>query len=219
MPIEDFGEAPIVLYDYWRSTSCYRVRIALNIKAIGYQARPIDLLAGEELSSTHLQRNPQGFVPVLEIDNCRLTQSLAIIEYLDATYPTPPLLPPDIKATHRVRAIAHLIAMDIHPVCNLRVVNEAVLISNGDDETRRRWMQRFITGGFTALESLLLDGLSGDYSHGNTITLADICLVPQVYNARRWGVDMSLYPTIERIEKNCLSIEAFHKAQPVKHQS
>ncbi len=211
-PMDTTAEA--VLYDYWRSTASYRLRIALNLKRIAYRSVSVNLLEGEQHSARHLARNRQGFVPVLEIDGHRMTQSLAIIEYLEATRPDPALLPPDPLGRQRVRSIAQLIAMDIHPVCNLSVVEEVLALSGGGEDTRVAWMQRFIGRGFGALEALLTDGRAGTTCHGDQVTLADLCLVPQVYNAARWQVDMAEFPAIRRISEACLRLEAFDRARP-----
>jgi len=204
----------IVLYDYWRSSASYRVRIALNLLGIDYEAVPVNLLKGEQKSSEHLARNPQGLVPVLEIDGKRLTQSLAIIEYLQETRGTPPLLPEDSEGRARVRMLAYAIAMEIHPICNTGTVNHMVALTSGGDEARIAWMRKFIGEGLSAFEKLLDHPATGIFCHGNQPTMADLCLVPQIYNAERWGVDLKEMPRIRAIAEECGRIEAFRRAYP-----
>lgn len=205
--------APL-LYDYWRSSASYRVRIALNLKGIAYRAESIDLLEGTHKSPAHHARHPQGLVPVLEIDGQQLTQSLAILEYLDETRPEAPLLPADAVERARVRALAHAIAMEIHPVCNLSVVTHVMELAGGGDDTRTAWMQRFIGAGLAAVETMLSDAATGTFCHGHRPGLADCCLIPQLYNARRWGVDLDPYPGVLKIDAVCGTLEAFTAAHP-----
>jgi maleylacetoacetate isomerase len=200
----------ILLYDYWRSSASYRVRIALNLKHLPYTANVVDLAAGENL----LDHNPQGYVPALVIDGKTMTQSLSIIEYLDDLYPDPPLLGKTAEARQSVRALAHLVAMDIHPVCNLNVVNYAVDNAKDGDKLRGDWMRHFIEKGLTALEQLINEKGPGSFCYGNVPTLADICLMPQIYNADRWGFDISSLKRISEIGQNCSAVEAFQKAHP-----
>jgi maleylacetoacetate isomerase len=204
----------VVLYDYWRSSASYRVRIALNLLAIPYRAVAVNLLAGAHRSPEHLARNPQGLVPVLDIDGLRLTQSLAIIEYLDETRPHAHLLPEDAAGRARVRAIAHAIAMEIHPVCNLAVASHAAELSGGGEAAKAAWMRHFIPAGLAAVERLLDHPATGRFCHGDRPTLADICLVPQVYNARRWGIDLAAMPILTRIAGEAEKLEAFARAHP-----
>lgn len=201
----------ITLYDYWRSSASYRVRIALGLAGLDWQAVPVDLVKGQHRAPAHLARNPQGLVPVLEIDGLRLTQSLAIIDYLDETRGLG-LLPATPEARARVRAIAHAIAVDIHPVCNLGTARYAVARSQGGI-TMETWMQHFIAPGLAAVETMLGGGA---YCWGEGVTLADLCLLPQVYNARRWQVDMSAMPRIERVVATLEQIPAFAAAHPDK---
>lgn len=202
-----------VLYDYWRSSASYRVRIALNLSGIAYKAEVIDLLKGAHSQALHLQRNPQGFVPALEIDGLMLTQSLAIIDYIIETRGVS-LLPEDPGGRARVRALAHAIAMDIHPVCNLSVVNHVMELTGGGDDVRVEWMRRFIGKGLGAFEALLEHPSTGVFCHGDIPGLADICLIPQIYNAERWGVDISGLKRIAAIRAACDKIPAFAMAHP-----
>ena len=203
-----------VLYDYWRSTASWRVRIGLNLKDMEYEARPIRLLEGEQRAPDHLQRNPQGYVPVLDIDGRLLTQSVAILEYLDETRPDPALLPNDAAGRARVRALTHVIAMDSHPVCNLNVVAHATDLAGGDDAVRIAWMQHFIRKGLIAVDALLDHPSTGTCCHGDTPTLADICLIPQLYNAARWQADIGDLARIAPIADHLQSLPAFQRAEP-----
>lgn len=199
-----------VLYDYWRSSASYRVRIALNLRGIPYRIVPVNLLSGEHKGAANLARNPQGLVPTLEIDGLVLTQSLAIIEYLEETR-GPLLLPAAPAARARVRALAHAVAMEIHPVCNLSVARHAVAVSGGG-VTMEGWMRHFIAPGLAAVEAML-DG-AGAFCHGDAPTLADVCLVPQVYNAIRWGIPLDPVPRIVSIVERAGALPAFAAAHP-----
>lgn len=199
----------ITLHDYWRSSASYRVRIALGLAGLDWQAVSVNLIEGAHRTPEHLALNPQGLVPVIQIDGLRLTQSLAIVEYLDETQGLG-LLPGTPADRARIRAIAHAIAMDIHPICNLGTARFAVAASQGS-LGMEAWMQHFITPGLTAVEAML-DG--GDYCWGNGVTLADICLMPQIYNARRWQVDLTALPRIRRVVQVLESIPAFAAAHP-----
>lgn len=205
--------ADVVLYDCWRSSASYRVRIALNLGAIAYRAVPVDLTHGEQRGADHLARNPQGLVPVLDIDGLRLTQSLAILDYLDATRDLG-LLPKDPGARARVRALAQSIAVDIHPVCNLRVANYASKLAGGRDGIREDWMHRFIRPGLEAFETLLSGFSQTPYCCGTAPGLADICLMPQIYNARRWGIDIDDLPCLSAAADACAAHPAFYAAHP-----
>ncbi|MDG4720837.1 MULTISPECIES: maleylacetoacetate isomerase [Thalassospira] len=211
----------VILYDYWRSSASYRVRIALGLVNIPYQTVPVDLLAGIHKVPDFLKRNPQGLVPTLEIDGIIMTQSVSIIEYLDETRPGQGLLPTDTLARQRVRALSHAIAMDIHPVCNLGVVRHVMDMASahGDDPDtiRQNWMEKYIGTGLAAFEAMLAkDDNSGDFCHGNRPSMADICLIPQIYNARRWNVSIARFPRIRAIEQSCAAIDAFTNAHPDK---
>ncbi len=204
------------LYDYWRSSAAYRLRITLNLLGLDYDQIPVDLVKGEHRAAANMARNPQGLVPTLEIDHHSLTQSLAIIEYLHETRHTQ-LLPETALGRARVRQISYAIAMEIHPVCNLSVAKHASENSGGNI-TMQSWMQTFIPRGLAAVETLLAAPQTGQYCHGDSITMADICLVPQIYNATRWGVDMAQYPEIERIMATLNQIKAVSDAYPDNHQ-
>jgi maleylacetoacetate isomerase len=201
-----------ILYDYWRSSASYRVRIALNLAEIIYVSVPVDLLKRDHKSPEHLERNPQGLVPALEIDGHLLTQSLAIINYISETR-TVKLLPENAFDRARSLAIAHAIAMDIHPVCNLGVVTHVMDITEGGDDVRTAWMKKFIGEGLAAVE-LMLHQTLGPFCVGNTITIADVCLMPQVYNAMRWGIDMTTFKRINSIAELLKEIPAFIAAHP-----
>lgn len=198
-----------VLFDYWRSSAAYRVRIALNLLGVPWRSVPVDLLEGEQGGADNLARNPQGLVPTLEIDGQRLTQSLAILEYMDETRAAG-WLPRDPIQRATVRAIAYAIAVDIHPVCNLRVARHATSLG----ATMEGWMQHFIALGFAGVEGLLAQHPAGRFCCGDAVTLADICLVPQVYNARRWGVDLRPFPRLTAIAEALEPLPAFQAAHP-----
>ncbi|MBB3919288.1 maleylacetoacetate isomerase [Rhizobium fabae] len=202
----------VVLYDYWRSSASYRVRIALNLLGIDYKTVPINLLDGAHRKPDYLALNPQGFVPTLVIDGKTLTQSLAIIEYLTEIRPECGLLPPDITDRQKVRALAYAVAMDIHPICNTHVVAHVTAIT-GKADAREEWMKHFIADGLRKLEAMIGE-LDGAFSFGDTPTMADLCLVPQVYNARRWGVDMTAFKRIVDIDGRCAELPAFQAAHP-----
>lgn len=205
------------LYSYWRSSAAYRVRIGLNLKGLRYEIAPIHLLrdGGEQRTDEFRDVNPQGLVPVLLHGNRQLSQSLAILEYLDETWPDPPLMPANARSRHRARAIAQAIACDIHPLNNLRVLQYLEREGKLVQEQRDAWVRHWIGEGFTAIEAMLADNLStGRFCEGETPTIADCCLIPQVYNARRFGMDIARFPTIERIEKACLELPAFDLARP-----
>lgn len=202
------------LYDYWRSSASYRVRIALNLLEIDYDAVPIDLLTKAHLGKDYLDRNPQGLLPALELNGQILTQSLAIIEYLHATYEHSTLLPADAVGQYRVRQLSYAVAMEIHPVCNLSVAAHVAGLTGGGDADKKAWMQHFIAKGLSALEALLAQGGSGSFSIGDSPNMADCCLIPQLYNAARWGVDYSSHDNIARIAENAAGHPAFAAAHP-----
>jgi len=204
-----------VLYDYWRSSASYRLRIALNMLAETFRTVPVDIVAKEHRSAEHLARNPQGLLPVLEVDGHMFTQSLAIIEYLDETRGAA-FLPGDSVGRQRVRALSYAIAMEIHPVCNSHIGAHIMEITGGGEEVRQIWMQKFIHQGLAAFEKLLDSSLTGKFCHGDRPTMADICLVPQVYNARRWEADLRGLPKLVEIAERCMELQPFALAHPDK---
>ncbi len=200
------------LYSYWRSTTSYRVRIALNLKGLSYETIPVDLIAGDHRRSDYLEVNPIGGVPSLVLeDGAVVTQSMAILEYLDAVYPTCPLLPQPPLDAARVRAAANIIACDIHPVNNLKVVTAIKEMGHTQDEAVT-WMNDWMQRGLTAYQALL--PADTDYSFGDAPSLADICLIPQLYNAHRWGADLSSLKRLTDIETRCLALPTCAAAQP-----
>lgn len=206
----------IILYSYFRSSAAYRVRIALNLKDIDYEIRPVHLLknGGEQLNADYVALNPQGRVPVLVVENKVLTQSSAIIEYLEETYPTPPLLPDNALERAYVRSLAQIIACDIHPLNNLRVLAYLKGTVKGDG-FEHAWRTHWIQEGFAAFEqSLQKHGYCGKFCFGDMPGMADAFLVPQVYNALRFGCEMSSFPLISGIYENCLQETAFSNAAP-----
>ena len=205
------------LYDYFRSSAAYRLRIALNLKGVKPDERTfVHLRMGNQRAQDYLALNPQGLVPALALDDGHvLTQSLSIIEYLEETVPNPPLLPAQPEARARVRAIALQIACEIHPLNNLRVLNYLLGTLGVTREQKDGWYRYWIDVGFEALErQLSRDAETGKFCHGDSPTLADICLVPQLANARRFNIDLSPYPTLMRIEATCNTVPAFADAEP-----
>ncbi len=206
------------LYDYFRSSAAYRVRIALNVKGLEAERVFVHLRHGAQRTDAYLALNPHGLVPALVTDGgAVITQSLAIIEYLDDTHPAPPLLPADPVARARVRGLAQAIACDIHPLDNLRVLRYLLDTVGVSEEQKDAWYKYWIDVGLEALEtSLSRDVATGTFCHGETPTLADICLVPQLANARRVDMDLSPFPTLVRIEAACLALPAFAAAAPAR---
>lgn len=203
-----------VLHDYWSSSAAYRVRIALGLLGAPHRVKPVDLAKGEHKLPEHLRVNPDGKVPALQIDGLALTQSLAIIEYLDETRGGG-FLPKSPEGRARVRALAHLVAMEIHPVCNRSLVESMSERSRGGIEVRQ-WMHEIIGRGLRSFEKILDDPRTRVYCHGDAVTLADICLAPQVFNAELWGVDLSGCPRIGRITAELRKIPAVRDAAPDK---
>ncbi len=200
----------VVLWDYPKSSASYRLRIALNLAGIEYKIETVDLLAKDQLSPDHLARNPQGFVPVLDIDGHRLTQSLAILEYLDTTRELG-LLPNEPLERAKQTALAHAIAVDLHPVCNLSVAGFA---TKGEEPARINWMRHFIAPRMAAFEVMLDRFRQEPFCCGAKLSLADIVLMPQIYNAKRWGADYSSCTRINAIEAACEKHPAFIAAHP-----
>ncbi len=203
------------LYTYFRSSAAYRVRIALALKNVAYEAHPIHLVrdGGEQNRPDYRALNPQGLVPTFVEDGIALGQSLAIIEYIDALHPIPPLLPEEPAAKAAVRAMAEIVACDIHPVNNLRVLNYLRREFGADDDAVNRWYCHWIIEGLGPLEILATRHGRG-FCWGDSITLADLCLVPQLYNARRFGVDLAPYPTLTAIDARCRALPEFVAAAP-----
>ena len=207
----------MILHDYWRSSAAFRVRIALALKGIEPGRRYVHLRKGEQRAPGHLAKHPLGLVPVLEDGATTLTQSLAILEYLEETHPSPPLLPTGAGARARVRAIALSIACDIHPLDNLRVLDYLTGTLGVSREAKDGWYRYWIDVGFEALErQLAQDPATGRYCHGDAPTLADVCLVPQMANARRFDIDVSPYPTLVRIDAACNALRPFADAAPAR---
>lgn len=212
------------LYTYFRSSTAYRVRIALNLKGLPYQAIPVHLLrnGGEQLLPAYREINPQALLPALIDDGGDgnegrvITQSLAIIEYLEEKYPSAPLLPAAPEERAAVRALALAIACEIHPLGNLRVLKYLENTLGVAPEKKLAWSRHWMREGLAALETALAKGGAGRFCHGDTPTLADCCLVPQMFNARRFEVDLSPYPTLVRIDAACAELPAFEQAHPTR---
>ena len=205
------------LYGYWRSSAAYRVRIALNHKRLDWESIPKHLLrgGGEHLGVDYLSRNPQGLVPTLQDGEFLLAQSLAIIEYLNETRPQPPLLPADPQSRATVRAMALAIACDVHPLNNLRVMQYLRRELGADEDAIARWIRHWIAQGFTALEAWIVrHSVDGRHCYGTSVSLADVCLVPQAYNARRFSLDLSPWPRLAAVVASLESLPAFAAARP-----
>ncbi|WCP68335.1 maleylacetoacetate isomerase [Vibrio tubiashii] len=204
-----------ILYGYWRSSAAYRVRIALNLKELSYQQRSIHLVknGGEQRSADYQKLNPNQLVPVLVDGDVTLNQSLAIIDYLDEIYPEVVLTPLDKERRYIVKSLAQDIAIDIHPLNNLRVLQYLSGELSVEEEAKTRWYRHWIEQGFTALEKRL-NLCSGKYSVGDEVTLVDACLVPQVYNAKRFDVDLTAYSNIVRVTTSLNELDAFKRAAP-----
>ncbi len=206
-----------VLYDYARSSAAYRVRIGLNLKGVDYERRQVNLLESEQKADDYRALNPQGLVPMLEIDGHRLTQSLSILVYLDQVFPDPPLVPRDPADGAHVRAMALAIACDIHPLNNLRVLKYLKGDLGHSQEDVDRWYAHWIREGLAALEVMARPG-SGTYLFGEEPTIADICLVPQLFNARRFDVPIGDFPTLLRADANANKLDAFRAAHPDRQE-
>jgi maleylacetoacetate isomerase len=206
-----------ILYDYPRSSAAYRVRIALNLKRIDYERRVVNLLENEQQSEAYRALNPQGLIPMLEIDGQRLTQSLSILAYLDQRFPEPLLMPRDPADAAHVRAMAQTIACDIHPLNNLRVLKYLKNELGQPQGEVDRWYAHWITEGLTALEAMAAPR-AGRFLFGDSATLADVCLVPQLYNARRMDVPLDGYPTLLRADESACQMDAFAAAHPDRQE-
>jgi maleylacetoacetate isomerase len=206
-----------ILYDYWRSSAAYRVRIGLNLKGVEYESRQVDLRDDQQKSAEYRALNPQGLVPMLEIDGRRLTQSLAILNYLDLRFANQPLLPASAAERAHVVALCMSIACDIHPLNNLRVLKYLKHEMNQPQEAIDAWYVHWISEGLPALEAMAAP-LAGKFLWGDAPTAADICLVPQLYNARRYEVPLGDYPTLLRAEENANMLEAFAAAAPERQE-
>jgi maleylacetoacetate isomerase len=205
----------LILYSYWRSSAAYRVRIALNYLGIEHEVRPLALVGkdSDKVRADYRKLNPQGLVPTLVDGEVVLTQSQAILEYLAEKYPAPALLPADPVERAHARQVAAVVCADIHPLNNLRVMQYLENVLHADQETRDDWYRHWIIEGFRALEVLLKPG-AGPYCLGPDVTIADCCLIPQVYNAHRFLVPLEDFPTLAAIEQACLKLDAFDKARP-----
>ena len=206
-----------ILYDYHRSSAAYRVRIALNLKGVDYQSRPVNLLEGEQKGAEYRALNPQGLVPCLEIDGHRLTQSLAICAYLDFRFANQPLLPASAELRAHVLELSLVVACDIHPLNNLRVLKYLQGELGASDEAKSDWYRHWVVEGLAALEAMA-SPRAGAFLFGDGITLADVCLVPQLYNARRFDVPLESYPTLLRAEKSANALPAVAAAHPDRQE-
>jgi maleylacetoacetate isomerase len=206
------SEVSVQLYDYFRSSAAYRVRVALHLKGLDYNSVAVNLVDGDQRSNDYLALNPQGLVPALTTGaGDLLTQSIAILEWLEETWPEPALLPAEPLARARVRAMVQTIACDIHPLNNLRVLNYLTGTLGVSDEARLAWYHHWIDLGFSSLEQLVT---GSDYCFGTTATLADVCLLPQMYNARRFQQDLTAFPRLQRIALHLEQLPAFASASP-----
>ena len=204
------------LYTYFRSSAAFRVRIALNLKGLKVEPRFIHLPKGEHKAAAYADVNAQALLPTLELDDgTRLTQSLAIIEYLDEKHPEPRLIPKDAVARARVRSLALLVACEIHPLNNLRVLQHLKRELGQSQEQIDTWYRHWVADGLAKLEAELVDR-KDKFCHGDAPTMADCCLVPQIFNAKRYNSDLSPYPTTMRVFETCMKLEAFDRAQPSK---
>jgi maleylacetoacetate isomerase/maleylpyruvate isomerase len=207
----------VKLYTYFRSSAAFRVRIALNLKGLTYQPVFVHLAKGEHRQPDYAKVNPQALLPTLELDDgTRLTQSLAIIEWLDEKHPTPALLPKEALARARVRSLAYLVASEIHPLNNLRVLQHLKRALGQTQEQIDNWYRHWVADGLAKLEAELARPGPGKFCHGDAPSLADCCLVPQIFNAKRYNSELATYPKTMRVFENCMQLEAFDRAQPAK---
>lgn len=205
----------ITLYGYWRSSAAWRVRIALEWKNLPYETVPIHLARGEQASDTYRALNPQGLVPLLVDGKTRISQSLAIIEYLEETHPAPPLLPTGPAQRAEARALAQLVACDIHPLANLRVLKYLTGTLGQSEEAKNAWYRHWLLEGLSAMEQQIAAFKSnGRFCVGEALSIADLCLIPQLYNARRFNVPLDGVPTLVSIDAHCATLPAFEKALP-----
>ena len=203
------------LHNYFRSSASYRVRIALALKGLDYEYVPVHLVKDEQLAAPYVNLSRTGLVPVLEDGEAAITQSLAIVEYLDETHPAPPLLPGSALDRARIRALALDVACEIHPLNNLRVLRYLVRDMGVSDDNKDRWYRHWVEIGLQAVERRLAgDAATGRFCHGDTPTLADIALVPQIFNAQRFDCDLAAVPTVMRVFGECMQLDAFAKTQP-----
>jgi len=204
----------ITLYDYFRSSASFRVRIALNLKQVDYQLKEVHLVnnGGEQHGDDYKALNPQSLVPTLVDGDFKLSQSMAILDYLDVRYPQPSLLPGDLRQQAKIRSLANIIACDIHPVNNLRVLQYLKGVLKISDEEKQAWYEHWILLSFAAIEQQV--DPDGPYCFADQLSLADVCLIPQIYNAHRFHCDMAAFPKIEKIYQACMQLDAFAKADP-----
>jgi len=206
----------VKLYTYFRSSAAFRVRIALNLKGISYEPVFVHLAKGEHRAAAYAKVNPQALLPTLELDDgTRLSQSLAIIEYLDEAHPANPLIPKDALGKARVRSLSYLVASEIHPLNNTRVLQHLKRALGQNEDQINTWYRHWIADGLAKLEAEL-SGSRGKFCHGDTPTMADCCLVPQIFNAKRYQSDLAPYPNTMRVFDACMKLDAFDRAQPSK---
>jgi maleylacetoacetate isomerase len=207
----------VKLYTYFRSSAAFRVRIALNLKGLAYEPKFVHLPKGEHRAASFASLNPQALLPTLEIDGERLNQSLAIMEYLDETHPKPALLPKEPRGRARVRSLSLLVACEIHPLNNLRTLQYLKRALAQDEEQIKTWYRHWVADGLAKLEADLAGSdQTGRFSHGDAPSMADCCLVPQIFNAKRYDSDLGAYPTVMRVYDACMKLDAFDRAQPSK---